>query len=218
MPRKFSAYYSDEWVTQSSLKGAWLNLTFVCMANEVFDQTANFCHLLPPHGQRCCCDIGFTRLHAFSLLLDIMLQKSVKGLLCRVKRAFSKFLLRLLILSDNWKIEPNLLMNDKIGRCLHIMECSDGIRMSKGWPIKRVPAVWGHTPVQKKSRICVEILTLLKILEMIIFLWKGTYRALHHILSTIGASLWGTFVAFLPESTSDGIRKVFFWNSLKQQF
>lgn len=51
-------------------------LTLVCIANEEFDQAAHFRHLLLPRGQCSCCDIGFARLHAFCLLLDITLQIS----------------------------------------------------------------------------------------------------------------------------------------------
>lgn len=67
-------------------------LTFVCVANEVFDQAAHFSHLLPPRGQRGCCDVGFARLHAFCLLLDITLQKSdmeKNGQQYKINSAFS---------------------------------------------------------------------------------------------------------------------------------
>lgn len=53
-----------------------ITLTFVRVANEVFDQAAHFSHLLLPRGQRGCCEFGFARLHVFCLLLDITLQKS----------------------------------------------------------------------------------------------------------------------------------------------
>lgn len=48
-------------------------LTFVCVANEVFDQAAYFSHLFVPRGR---CDVRFARLHALCLLLDIALQES----------------------------------------------------------------------------------------------------------------------------------------------
>lgn len=51
-------------------------LTFVCVANEVFDQAAYVGHLFLPRGQRGGCDVGFARLHALRLLLDIALQES----------------------------------------------------------------------------------------------------------------------------------------------
>lgn len=51
-------------------------LTFVCVANEVFDQAAYFSHLFVPCGQSGGCDVRFARLHALCLLLDIALEES----------------------------------------------------------------------------------------------------------------------------------------------
>lgn len=67
------------------------DLTFVCIANEVFDQAAHFSHLLLTRGQRGRGDVGFTRLQDLGLFLDVTLQepdmgkKTIKGLYTKYK-------------------------------------------------------------------------------------------------------------------------------------